>query len=190
MRYLFMLLIILAACRSPNQKETPAPARGSETDTLPNLSVNPGAFIVNRMLDSLGVAGRVTTDSISGWTKDALEYFVYPQRKEEPDYPYIIRGDFNCDEKEDIAALISDSSGNTRLAFLYRNPLRIDWWKEDVRGAALRTFSQREFGAMAADDRELRVKLDCDAVEAVWFEKATQVIYREKNEWRRVWTAD
>jgi hypothetical protein len=40
------------------------------------------------------------------------------------------------------------------------------------------------------DEEEVRVSLGCDAVEAEWFEKATQVIYFNGKKFQNVWTAD
>jgi hypothetical protein len=108
----------------------------------------------------------------------------------DPDYPYIAKGDYDCDSLPDWAVLVSDEQMMTRLAIISgKTPRRVEWWTEDMRGAAIRRFPRQVFGAMK-DEEALQVDLPCDGVEAEWFEKATQVIYRDKNRWQQVWTAD
>lgn len=185
------LAILLFSCNPGGQKE-PADRDSVQTsiDTLPDLTVNPGATAVNQVLGTQKGSWHLMTDAESGWTKDALEYFVYSKRKTDPDYPYISRGDYNCDGKPDIAAVVTDSTGKqVRLAFIYGDNNNVDWYVEDMTGAAIQNFPKKDFGAMK-DEKEIRVSLQCDAVEAEWFEKATQVIYRKGNSFENVWTAD
>ncbi len=185
------LLILLFSCNQAEKKE-PAGRDSVQTsiDTLPDLTVNPGATAVNRVLETQQGNWHLMTDPESGWTKDALEYFVYPKRKTDPDYPYISRGDYNCDGKPDIAAVVTDSSTKkVKLAFIYGDNNEVDWYSEDMAGAAIQNMTKQDFGAMK-DEKEIRVSLNCDAVEAEWFEKATQVIYRKGKAFDNVWTAD
>ena len=178
--------LIIFSCNDKKQTTDdtmPAPPQ----DTLPNLTITPGADSVNKLLAGGPGNWRVVTDERSGWTKDALEYFVYTQRKINPNYPYITRGDYNCDGKQDVAVLVTDTT-QTKLVFLYADG-KTDWWSGDMMGAALKNFQKQDFGAMK-DEEEVRVSLGCDAVEAEWFEKATQVIYFNGKKFQNVWTAD
>jgi len=185
---IFTLLFL--ACNQAGKKETPVDTTAINTDTIPNLSITPGAGSVNARLANEPGNWRLMTDSGSGWTKDALEYFVYPQRRADPDYPYISRGDYNCDGHSDLAALVTDGTGSqVKLLFIYGNSSRLDWWKEDMQGAALKNMKKQDFGAMR-DEKEIRVSLQCDAVEAEWFEKATQVIFWNEKQYENVWTGD
>jgi len=192
MRCLTVIFAILFfSCNQGGKKDPvvkdPSP---STVDTLADLTHNPGADSINMILAVLPGKYHLVTDAESGWTMDALEYFVYPQRKKDPDYPYIVRGDYNCDGRPDIAALVTDSSAKqVKLAFIYDGDTKINWWKEDMQGAALKNMVKQEFGAMR-DEKELKVSLPCDAVEAEWFEKATQVIFWNGRKFENVWTAD
>ena len=187
MKFIALLLLCgLLGCKDKKRTvETPTPV--VQTDTLPDLSRTPGLDSVNSLLSKLPGGWQLVTDSGSGWTRDALEYFVYTRRKTEPDYPYISRGDYNCDGQPDVAALVADSN-DIRLAFLLSGE-KMEWWTEDMRGAALSNMKKQDFVAMK-DERELKVSLGCDAVEAEWFEKATQVIYWDGKKFQNVWTGD
>ena len=185
---IFPLLVLLALLSCKDKKQTtdeqmPIP----KGDTLPDLTLTPGADSINALLAKMPGGWKVVTDERSGWTADALEYFVYSHRKTAPDYPYITRGDYDCDGRPDVAALVTDTSA-TRLLFLFACG-KTHWWEEDMMGAALKNMKKQDFGAMK-DEEELRVSLPCDAVEAEWFEKAMQVIYFDGKKFQNVWTAD
>ena len=182
----FLLACCLLGCKDKKRTvETVPPA--VQTDTLPDLTRTPGADSINTVLSGLPGQWKLVTDERSGWTNDALEYFVYTRRKTDPDYPYISRGDYNCDGQPDVAALVADSS-RVKLAILYAGG-KVEWWDEDMTGVALSNMKKQDFGAMK-DEQELKVSLGCDAVEAEWFEKATQVIYFDGKKFQNVWTGD
>jgi hypothetical protein len=182
---LSLLLFTLLACNNKGKPDIPAK---DTTAATPTDSLPPQRSGVNNLLSGQPGQWHVMTDAETGWTQDALEYFVYPQRKTDPDYPFITRGDYNCDGQPDMAALVTDSSRLVRLIFIYHDN-KTAWWPEDMQGAALKNMKKQDFGAMK-DEEEVRVSLPCDAVEAEWYEKATQVIYWDGKTFKNVWTGD
>ena len=64
---------------------------------------------VNEFLRSRpGRKWHVVTDKQAAWDKQDLEYYLTAGRKKDPNYPFIIKGDFNGDNKMDYAALVTN----------------------------------------------------------------------------------
>ncbi|MEI2737462.1 MAG: hypothetical protein V9F01_01605 [Chitinophagaceae bacterium] len=77
--------------------------------TLPYTA--PDEAAVNEALKAVyGNDWHVLNDQEAKWMKDAFDYFIVPKRKEEPNYPYITKGDFNGDSKPDMAAVVTDAN--------------------------------------------------------------------------------
>ena len=64
---------------------------------------------VNELLRSRpGRKWHVLTDKQAAWDKQDFEYYLTAGRKKDPNYPFIIKGDFNGDNKMDYAALVTN----------------------------------------------------------------------------------
>ncbi len=91
---------------------------------------------------------RVVNDSISNWPKDVFDYFIAGKRKENPDYPYIAKGDYNVDGKADYAALVvNDKRDKYRIAILL-DTTKVVIWEDDVQGAAISTNPKEDIGSI------------------------------------------
>ena len=191
MKYLLSLLLaaMLLSCNQNSDGSTEKQDSSGVTNGVDSIAARDRVFdSVNAVLATGPGGWQLVTDDRSGLTADYIEYFVESPRKANPEYPYLARGDYNCDDRQDLAVLAVDSSDAVKLVFLYGGGGQ-DWWTDDMLGAALKNFPRQNFGAMK-DEEELNVSLPCDAVEAEWFEKAVQVIYWDGKKFTNVWTAD
>src|SRR4030095_1075090 len=115
-------LLLLVSCGQSDKKTSDKDQKQTLTQLVidtERVNLPTGVVEVNRMLNEKGEGKwHVVTDKETGWMPDVFDYFVVPERKKNPEYPFIARGDFNCDKKNDIAALVTDSAGKeTRLVF-------------------------------------------------------------------------
>ncbi len=93
-------------------------------DSMPSATGASEEEIVNKLL--LARPGRkwhVLTDKQAKWEKHDFEYFLTAGRKKDPNYPFIIKGDFNGDNKMDYAAIVTNDEVSyenlvTRIAIL------------------------------------------------------------------------
>jgi hypothetical protein len=129
---------------------------------------------------------RVINDSISNWPKDVFDYFIAGKRKENPDYPYIAKGDYNVDGKADYAALVvNDRSDKYRIAILL-DTTKVIIWEDDVQGAAISTNPKEDIGSM---DGKV-AKLKGEAINVEFFEKSSWVLYWNGSSFKKIWTGD
>jgi hypothetical protein len=62
---------------------------------------------INALLnEKFGDTLTIVSDKDAGWAKDLFDYFIVPQRKDYPEYPYAAKGDFNGDGQQDAAVLV------------------------------------------------------------------------------------
>jgi len=155
----------------------------------PNI---PWIGAVNDLLKKL-YSGKwhVVTDAESGWTKDVFDYFVAAERKKDADFPYLSRGDYDCDGKPDVAALVTDSTHKDfKLVFILDDWKKLVWWKEDVQGGAIKNLTKSEVVGFEDIEKEKKVQLKCDGVDITWFEKSSYVVYWNGKAFENVWTGD
>ncbi|MBC7872886.1 MAG: hypothetical protein H7Y01_02760 [Ferruginibacter sp.] len=202
--FIFTASIVLLSCgqnSSDKQKEVitgdTTKIAGDTTIAAPGVKDNPPGYTtpdqsrVNGMLTArYGNKWHVLNDSEAKWMKDAFDYFIVPKRKENPNYPYIARGDYNADGKEDMAAVITDSLKNTYQMAILLDTSKIILWKEDIlEDAAISTVPKSEIEGMEGEKTK-KVKLKGDGINVEYFEKAAFVLYWSGREFKRIQTAD
>ncbi len=165
--------------------------KDSIVKTQQEINNTPDETAVNQSLaKGLDNKWHVMNDLEAGWLKDAFDYFIVPKRKENPDYPYITKGDFNGDGKTDTAALVTDANKNDfRIAFLPGSG-KIELWEEDVLiNAALTTVPK---GMIEGEDIDhpKKIKTKGDAISVEYFEQASFVIYWTGSSYKRIQTGD
>lgn len=194
-----LCLFILASCNSKNsgQEIRPMDTVISGIDTTPpeihavQPDISTELIQVNQLLlEKSGGTLVVLTDGSAGWKKDVFDYFIAPKRKENPDYPYLTKGDFNGDGQADMAALVkTKGKAEYQLAILLGQPLspdRIIFWKEDIEVCAISTYPKGELAGMDQPS----FKLKGDAINVEYFERATLVIYWDGKAFRKTHTGD
>ena len=132
----------------------------------------------------------ILNDQEAKWMKDAFDYFIVPKRKVDPNYPYITRGDFNGDNKPDIASAVTASiKKKFRIAiFLGQDNIKI--WDEDIMiDAALSTIPKSTIEGMDGEKTK-KIKLKGDGINVEYFEKASFVIYWSGTDFKRIQTGD
>lgn len=195
----FLLALVLFSCgQGPaDKKKNDADSAGKVTDTTDSRDFtikDVGESIrFNSILRQKGSGQwHVVTDQESGWTKDVMDYFVVNERKNDPEFPYIAKGDYDCDGIRDIAALVTDSSNSkSMIVFLLKEGKEMRWWTEDVKGGAIANLPKTEVTGFGEDiDEEKKVKMPCDGVNVVWFESASYVVYWNGSKFDRIGTSD
>ena len=194
-----LCLFILVSCNSKKTGEATAPIdtliTGIDTTPPENHPLQPDISgelnQVNQLLhEKSGGTLAVLSDTSAGWKKDVFDYFIAPKRKENPDYPYLTKGDFNGDGQADLAALVkTKDKAEYQLAILLGQPMsqdRISFWKEDIEVCAISTYPKGELAGMD----QAPFKLKGDAINVEYFERATFVIYWDGKAFKRTYTGD
>jgi len=165
----------------------PAPAEPGQ----PAVYVTPDEGTVNGLLQTrYGNSWHVMNDQEARWMKDAFDYFIVPKRKENRNYPYITKGDFNGDGKPDMAAVVTDSSKQLFRIAIITGKDNIIFWEEDVLvDAALTTIPKSDIEGMDGEKTK-KVKLKGDGINVEYFEKASFVLYWDKTSFKRIKTGD
>ncbi len=160
--------------------------------TATHFYSTPGEEAVNASLSAkYDEKWHVLNDREAKWIKDAFEYFIVPKRKDHPGYPYITMGDFNGDQKNDTAAVITDEHKKEfRIAIILSNG-KIQLWEDDVLiNAALSTIQKG--GVVEGGDPEhpKKIKMKIDGINVEYFEQASFVVYQSGNTFKRIQTGD
>ena len=192
-------LIILISCNSRKSgqvtvsKDSPDTRIDTPPPTTPPLHqiVSKETEQVNQLLaEQSGGTLAVLTDESAAWKKDDFDYFIAPKRKDNPDYPYLTKGDFNGDGQADMAALVkTKGKAEYQLAILLGQPLsqdRIIYWKDDIEVCAISTYPKGELAGLDQPS----FKLESDAINVEYFERATLVIYWDGKAFRKTHTGD
>ena len=202
--YVMPFLLLLAACGTKKEtgKEnlTPGDSLVAAADTVnadhpsadgTNVTATALAMEINGLLRSkFGGTLVVLNDSLANWPKDEFDYFIASKRKEQPDYPYIAKGDFNGDGQEDAAALVKDTAkGKYQVAVIFGAPLdpnRILFWTEDIDVCALSTYPKGPLEGMNSG----KVNMKGDGIGIEYYEKSSFVLYWNGSAFKRAWTGD
>ncbi len=202
--FIFITAISLLSCgqSSTAKKEDSAKQDTAKTaiDTTTATSVvkteeasytTPDEATVNGLLNAkFGTQWHVLNDKEAKWMKDAFDYFIVPKRKESPNYPYITKGDFNADGKNDMAAVVTDSIKNSYKIAIILGPDNIKLWEEDIMiDAALSTTPKSVIEGMEGEKIK-KVKLKADGINVEYFEKASFVLYWSGTDFKRIQTGD
>lgn len=192
-------LIILISCNSRKSGQVTVSKDSPDTriDTPPPATppihpiVSKETEQVNQLLaEQSGGTLAVLTDESAAWKKEDFDYFIAPKRKDNPDYPYLTKGDFNGDGQADMAALVkTKGKAEYQLAILLGQPLsqdRIIYWKNDIEVCAISTYPKGELAGLDQPS----FKLKSDAINVEYFERATLVIYWDGKAFRKTHTGD
>ncbi len=162
-----------------------------DTKDKPITYTAPDEESVNEILKTkYGTEWHVLNDKDASWMKDAFDYFIVPKRKENPDYPYIAKGDYNGDGKADLAAVVTNDKKSIYQIAIILGKDNILFWKEDIlEDAAISTFAKSDIEGMERE-KPKKVKLKGDAITVDYFEKGSFVVYWDKNSFKRIQTGD
>ncbi|MGQ0740561.1 MAG: hypothetical protein ACT4OJ_16045 [Bacteroidota bacterium] len=161
------------------------------SDSMPRTTPTAAETAINGLLkEKFGETLLVVNDKTANWPKDVFDYFIAPQRKEYPDYPYIANGDFNGDGQQDAAVLVkTEGKSEYQVAIIFGSPLdkhRISFWKEDIDLCAVAAYPKGELEGIEAG----KVKMKGDGINVHYYETASFVIYWDGKGFKRVYTSD
>jgi hypothetical protein len=173
------------------RQDTSSAGKDTATTVNPPAYTAPGEAAVNSSLAAkYGSKWHVLNDKEASWMKDAFDYFIVPKRKENPDYPYIARGDYDADGKADTAAVVLDSlKSNYRIAMLMGNGKNILWEEDISEESAISTIPKSDIDGMDGEKTK-KIRMKGDGVNVEYFEKAAFVLYWDKSGFKRIQTAD
>ncbi len=206
----FLFFISAVSLLSCGQNSTKGKEEVSKTDTTktavdtakttplvkeePPVYTTPDEEAVNELLKAkFENKWHVVNDKEAKWMKDAFEYFIVPKRKENPNYPYITKGDFNGDGKADMAAVVTDSTRSSYQVAIILGPDDIKFWDEDIMiDAALTTIAKSEVISIPNEGNEKvkKIKMKTDGINVEYFERASFVVYLDKDTFKRIQTGD
>jgi len=201
---IFSAVLLFLSCgqnSSDRDKETTAEDTAkttivtADTGTAVNESIPvyviPDEAAVNERLEAAySNKWHVLNDQGARWMKDAFDYFIVPRRKENPNYPYITKGDYDADGKQDTAAVVTDSLKTTYQVAMLMGSGKVMLWKEDImEDAALSTIPKSDIDGMEGE-KVKKVRLKGEGINVEYFEKAAFVLYWSGREFKRIQTAD
>ena len=107
---IIIAVVFFISCGQNSSKKTETSSKDDSTKpaietikTLPREKDRPITYTtpdeepVNEILKvKYGTEWHVLNDKEATWMKDAFDYFIVPKRKDNPNYPYITKGDFNA----------------------------------------------------------------------------------------------
>ena len=208
--YLMAVTCLLIACGQEKTSQQKSPSGDSTTVHKIDTSVSspqpavpvqkkpsadyitPNEAPVNKaLLARFGNEWHVLNDREASWIKDAFDYFIVSRRKEQPDYPYIALGDFNGDEKQDTAAMVTNKGHHQyRIAVLLAGSKALLWDEDILADAAIQTFSKSMPVEVMNGEKIKKIKLKNDGINVEYFERASFVLYLDKGKLKRLQTGD
>ncbi len=198
-----LLLLVLISCGQKSGKKEP-PVRhdsiGPVTDTTvgnrqtiadSTAMPSPMETAVNAVLKAKSTEPWVVTnDAMANWPRDVFDYFIAPKRKTDPGYPYLVKGDFNGDGREDAAALVRlKDTAVYQLAIIESmgtDAASIRYWKEDMDLSALSVYPKGSLEGLHGE----KIKMKGDGINVEYYETSSFVIYWSGSAYKRVWTGD
>jgi len=201
------LFVLLVSCNSNSKTDTnDGPDSSNVKDsniisknkTRADSTITPGSALaekVNAVLRATreSAAWHVLNDKEASWISGQFEYFIAPKRKDNPDYPYIASGDFDGDNRQDLAAVVTDSTRvNYQLVIISDivNSKKINYWKEDIlEDAAISTAPKGEIEG-TVNEKVKKVILNSEAIHVEYFEKASFIIYWNGKSYKRIQQGD
>ena len=201
---IIIAVVIFISCGQNSSKRTETSSKDESTkpaiETIKALPLEkdrpitymaPDEEPVNEMLKvKYGTEWHVLNDKEATWMKDAFDYFIVPKRKDNPNYPYITKGDFNGDDKADIAALVKNNKKGSYQIAIILGKENILFWQEDIlEDAAISTLAKSDIEGMERE-KPKKVKLKGDGIIIDYFERGSFVIYWDKTSFKRIQTGD
>ncbi len=159
-----------------------------EQDSLPPVETKDAARI-NARLAADGSKWRVVTDVDAKWEDRELEtYGITNGRKKDPNYPFIILGDFNGDGKKDYAAVVTDDQQEydrlkTRIAILLTGDKIIFIEEYNTVHSALTTIPKNS-SIKGEDDKQMTINQD--AIDVNNHDTGGYVIYWNGKEFKTI----
>lgn len=194
--FIFIATVSLMSCGQNSSKENKAT---SKIDTTVATAVNDDPtdnstpeerMVIRALRAQYGNKWHVMNDRDAKWMKDVFDYFIAPRRKEDPNYPYIARGDYDADNLVDLAAIVTDSLKRNYQIVILLEQGNILFWKEDIMNdAAISTIPKSDIAGMDGENTK-KIKMKGDGIKVEYFEKASFVLYWDKSSFKRIQTGD
>jgi len=207
MKLLYLSLFVLFVSCNNDNKETEikdGPVNGADSNIISKKETQPDSIIVaesllakkiNNILQAKEENSRwhVLNDKEAKWISGQFDYFITPKRKENPDYPYIAAGDFDGDNRQDLAAVVTDSTQIIYQLVIISDAdssKKINYWKEDIlEDAAISTAPMGRIEG-TVNEKIKKIELKSEAIHVEYFEKASFIIYWNGKSYNRIQQGD
>ena len=198
-------LALFVSCNDEKKTATNnGPVNGTESNIISKKETQPDSIVVTNSLLSAKIntilqtkeestTWHVLKDKEARWISGQFEYFIAPKRKDNPDYPYIAAGDFDGDKRQDLAAVVTDSTRiNYQLVIISDadSSKKINYWKEDILEDAAISTAPKGIIEGTVNEKIKKVKLAFEAVHVEYFEKASFIIYWDGKSFKRIQQGD
>lgn len=170
----------------------------SKKEIKSDSTILPGSPLAEKVnailkLKKESTSWHVLNDKEARWISGQFEYFIVPKRKDNPDYPYIAAGDFDGDNRPDLAAVVTDSTRvNYQLIIIsdIDSSKKISYWKEDIlEDAAISTAPKGKIEG-TVNEKIMKIDLKSEAIHVEYFEKASFIIYWNGKSFKRIQQGD
>ena len=144
----------------------------------------------NLIKNNYGSQWYILNDKQANWGEYALENFILPARTNDPDYPYIIKGDFDGNGKLDYAATLSESNDNemSKIIIILDNG-NVHFWDLEPGLYSFHCITERKITSHYDDD--LMVNLKGDGIGLGIYETGySEVIYWTGSDFRSIYNGD
>jgi hypothetical protein len=194
--------MLLVACgQNTTEKKTTGdtlPTKSLPQDTVVKDSV-PDRAIYSRYLSTALM--HYVDISLPDWRlpdPSAWEKYWFDEYKRDKSLVNFISGDFNCDGTIDHALILTNAKGDIGAwAFLAKDSsfekTKLDQFESlsNPIGAGLQILEKGEHGYIGADGEPAKpVKVNCEGVTVIFFEKAARSYYWEKGKVKAIQTGD
>ncbi len=137
-----------------------------------------------------------------GWKIPApakWDKFWFNEYKSSNNLVNFISGDFNCDKRTDYALILADKRERVSIWVFFSKKNSFEKIKLDEFGSGLKEIY---FGLEVLEPGEVKYidpnnyksnpvkKINCQAIQAVWFEKAAEAYYWERGKFKSIMTGD
>lgn len=199
-KFFLILILFVAACEQSNeQAENLAPSEVPADRTVASSDNKYPAppdsdesiyeqYIPQKLSDFL-------SEEMPDWkipAPDKWDKHWFDEYKTANELVNFVSGDFNCDRRDDYALILSDEKDAAAVWVFLSTKNGFEKIKLDEVGGG-----QIEIGIGLFEPQTIEndwttkpVKINCQAIEVGWFEKASEVYYREKGVFKSVTTGD
>ncbi len=196
-----VLIILFIACKQSNERlENSSASNNQANQTVisdKNESYAPPAFDESIYKDYIPQKlAAFLAEEMPDWKIPAPDKWGYwfNEFKTSNNLVNFVSGDFNCDKRADYALILADKQENLSIWVFFSKKNNFEKIKLDDFGDISEEInfglSVLEPGTIKNDWTPKPVKINCQAIEEIYFEKASIAYYWDKGKFKTITTSD